>query len=1148
MSTTTMHFGPEWMRPKHQPSKPSPPSPPPTTGAQTTNASTYSALVTPVQTAAPERHDEAHPFRYSKEEMLRIYKEGGGKGGLGLEVERWEGVVRDVETEPIGLREMGEAEKKLFTSPLNSDLRRRQSNDYLHLNTQNLERPRLNHASSGSATGSPLRERYGNIMARRRDSTDQAPTLAPRKLSLTGQAPLLSPRDTALPSPRGRVGFDGVLNGGDSWTARRKASESLVKTPGVSRDNGAEDSRNSDIREEDEENGGSLAAKVDTQTHPDPVNTSNPNGSATQQFGSIEKGMAQLSVEPNGAQSLSNSFNNSVPMGPPPGITDLASVEWSYLDPQGQVQGPFRADLMQKWHDDGYFTPDLYMKRTSLDSDWTSVGDLVRRAGGGKVFLTPPAPSLPPGLLRRTDSPLNQYGLSNDQAGFNAPFQPAPIRSLRSATLDTYFGSGSNPSDSPASSFGARFSNGSPDPAAFGGRADQYASGDIGGFPVNDSPARRSTFADAFVDTRFGNAFNANGAYASNASPWPPSNVGAGFDNMNTGRNSTDFQAGYGGQFGSGSAASNSAYVDTLGNNAYRDYAGFSSTGGQHNVSQAFNNRNGGGIPFADSNQQQYSSPFIAQQQFSAIPETVDQQDPRLGQGAPVNVPGTVMSSPWRAVDAPVPKSAGPFDTAQSNSSIANHSPIPSQSSPWGSTTQLYKQTAPVSDAILSQASTDISKEESEISIPSVDQLPGSIAEESLAPEPQSESFSLEATASPESAPESSPTVVPVSTPAPTTKARAKPVQPIVPTQTSPEAPTAQIATSPSPSQPVSSAPSKAAWAKDDESKKTAMSLREIQDAEAKKAEARKAAEREKERVVRAAATAASTEDVQPFTTSWGLPTSKAGKVAAVAPQPKDAVLVATPPPTTPPVWTQAGKPAATKKTMKEIQEEEERRKKMAVKESVVGVAPRRGYAESTTKATPPATQNNAWTTVGPSGKAVLASSPVRPQPTPSATTTSAASVPRTNGTTASRPATSSASATKAAPSNNKVDDFPIAPSHEFLRWLNDNLKGLNNSVNFEEILSMLLSFPLDPDASTVEIISDLIYANSTTLDGRRFASEFVTRRKADATARSKAGAGAGAGKPISIAEVVKAQPKPQAQPEWGGFKVVNKKKKGGRS
>lgn len=52
--------------------------------------------------------------------MLRIYREGGGKGGLGLEVERWEGVVRETGIEPIGLKEMGEAEKKV--SPLSKCL------------------------------------------------------------------------------------------------------------------------------------------------------------------------------------------------------------------------------------------------------------------------------------------------------------------------------------------------------------------------------------------------------------------------------------------------------------------------------------------------------------------------------------------------------------------------------------------------------------------------------------------------------------------------------------------------------------------------------------------------------------------------------------------------------------------------------------------------------------------------------------------------------------------------------------------------------------------------------------------------------------------------------------------------------------------
>lgn len=113
--TSTMHFGPEWMRTKPQAAaRPPPPaSPPPSASNAPPNASTYSALVSPAPPPEPEKHDETHPFRYSKEEMLRIYKDGGGKGGLGLEVERWEGVVREVGSDPIGVREMSDGEKKV---------------------------------------------------------------------------------------------------------------------------------------------------------------------------------------------------------------------------------------------------------------------------------------------------------------------------------------------------------------------------------------------------------------------------------------------------------------------------------------------------------------------------------------------------------------------------------------------------------------------------------------------------------------------------------------------------------------------------------------------------------------------------------------------------------------------------------------------------------------------------------------------------------------------------------------------------------------------------------------------------------------------------------------------------------------------------
>ena len=124
MTTTTMHFGPEWMRTKQTPAArqhtiPSSPTVVSTSNSIINNAPTppgatsYSALVTPPAPPVEDKHDIAHPFKYSKAEMLRVWKEGGGGGPLPIEVERWEGVVKEVPGEPIGLREMNEAEKKV---------------------------------------------------------------------------------------------------------------------------------------------------------------------------------------------------------------------------------------------------------------------------------------------------------------------------------------------------------------------------------------------------------------------------------------------------------------------------------------------------------------------------------------------------------------------------------------------------------------------------------------------------------------------------------------------------------------------------------------------------------------------------------------------------------------------------------------------------------------------------------------------------------------------------------------------------------------------------------------------------------------------------------------------------------------------------
>ncbi|KAF7320163.1 GYF domain-containing protein [Mycena kentingensis (nom. inval.)] len=1047
-NTSALQFGPEWMRkPKTQPLA---------TGI--TSASSYSSLVSPVPTTPADKKDDSQPFRYTREEMLKIYRDGGGKGALGLEVERHEGIVRESNSEPVGLKEMGDQEKKLFSNGLNSEIRRRPSID--------TDRPRLAHNSS--ATGSPLRERFN---MRRRESSD---SLAPRRLSLSGTQ---APQSPALPSPRTRFGhtpgFDGVLNGGESWVARRRLSE--AKAANAARDPETHEARTTDIREEDE----------------DPPKQSPPPAQ-------------EPAKQPE-----------------PPSQEVLAAVEWSYLDPQGQLQGPFRADLMQKWFDEGYFTPELLMKRTHTDPDWVAVKDLGQialRLGVTRLFFTPFQPAAPPGISRTTnDTPGQPFA---EPSAFNAPLQPAPVRTLRSSTLDAF----SANSDSPSSSFGTgRFGNGSPDSnSAFGGPTSSQYSADSGaryGAHEASSGLRRAAFGDP---PPANNArFASNDVYATNGlhqSPWPVSSVGNAYD-----------------------AVGNAAFLAQTGYGHLRTGQDASFA---HDASSP---------DYGFGHGQQYnplhSSPYMPSQAPAPNLYGHGAQPVIPHQTAPQNNAAVATQSPWGAplVDASPARrvaSDGVRPVAQ-----PNRPPSPVQASPWG-TPAPAPVPAPVTQSnepspwfAASQGVIDDSSWKEDrghsLTFSNLGQH-----NQQFAPPPEEAPKAIAALPT-----EAPPPPVEVeqsakSAAASAAKSRTKSAQqPIVQPAAAATPPTPSTVDA-GPAPPAG--PPKTAWAKDDDSKRTkasgvSLSLRDIQDAEAKKAGARKVPEQRAQAPRGATSTAATpADDIPAFTGSWGLPTSQTGGRAAAA---KDATpLVAPTVPTGTPaaaanngpaaVWTNATKVTAAKKSMKEIQEEEEKRKKSAAKENAAAAAARRAYAETTTKSTPtPANAGGAWTTVGaPKVATPAAVAPARPTPTPAPSTTTSTAA-RVNGA-AAPPRTAPTPAKTPAP---RVEDFPATPSHD--------------SVNVEEIMSMLLSFSLDPDASTVELISEMIYANSTTLDGRRFASDFVSKRKADALARPKGAAGqGGAGKPVSIADVVKAQPKPPASSEWGGFKVVNKKKKSGRS
>ncbi|KAG5646055.1 hypothetical protein DXG03_004478 [Asterophora parasitica] len=1056
-----MHFGPEWMRTKHQTPTRSQPPPSPPPAAPPSGASTYSALVSPAPPQQPEKRDEAHPFRYSKEDLLRIYREGGGKGGLGLEVERWEGVVREVGSEPVGLREMGDAEKKQSLSNLQP-----------------------------------------------------------------------SPRDVA-PSPRRGPGFDGIMGSGESWVARRRASEASLKSGGGTLREGVADyqtdGKASDIREEEED------ASHAPEEHPHSARNLSASDRATGEADRQDSTAAEM------ARLFSGPNVDGVPASTP-ATPDLTSVEWSYKDPSGQIQGPFNALVMQKWFDDGYFTGDLPMKRTHLDTQWATVDELVKRHGGStKIFVTPPPrPVAPPGLAHRDSQNHPQ-----DPLLYNGPYQPAPLRNLRSSTLDSF---GSNASDSPSSSFGAgRFGNGSPDPNAFGGRGAYFGDSSIGGraqaFGTIPDPAaafnRRNAFNDPSIDPSlsmrspaFGNIIPGRGPtvdgfpYNRTYSPGQGWNAATAFDGANGNRGSMD-------SFPSPFGPASTNNFGNLGHthDVFGDGPSFQNVDYSHYV-------NGPSQSQHFSPATQYQQPATNAYLQGVEPHTIS-SDPNHSPALP--------QSPWNN-DVPPARRPGPFEVAHPTSANTVVVQPVVEASPWGQASEPSRPSSQANGS--SWMPPQGSFEENWKASPAPDSLTAfNIGQHN---QQQQQLASAEVTAS--KAESSEPSVIvpildaapaapePVAKAAPAklkAKATAPATQPSLTPKVSP--PTPQVVLEPSPPPPAP----KAAWSKEEEKTKpsgVSVSLRDIQEAEAKKAEARKVAEREKERASRAAAPVIDTmEGAQPFTAPWGLPTSQAGARAS-APA-KESPSSASP--ATPPVWTTAPKPAATKKTMKEIQEEEEKRKKNANKETAASAA-RRAYADTTQKvAPPPSTSQGAWTTVGPSGKANAVTAPPRPVITPSSSSLNVpSSSARTNGNAVPRPVSVSP-VVKAAPLAR--NDEPVPPSHEFVKWLSGSLKGLNSSVNVEEIMQMLLSFSMDPDPSTVELISELIYANSTTLDGRRFAAEFISKRKADAAARPKGAAGTKTtAKPVSIADVVKAAPKP-AQSEWG-FKVVNKKKKGGRA
>ncbi|KAF9956161.1 hypothetical protein BGZ72_002987 [Mortierella alpina] len=338
-----------------------------------------------------------------------------------------------------------------------------------------------------------------------------------------------------------------------------------------------------------------------------------------------------------------------------------------------------------------------------------------------------------------------------------------------------------------------------------------------------------------------------------------------------------------------------------------------------------------------------------------------------------------------------------------------------------------------------------------------------------------------------------------------------------------------------------------APWAKPvggEEASEKTLSLREIQEIEAKRAEEQRAAERD-------AQIASGASGVLDFGRGLG----------------------GTP-------WQTASAP---KKTLRQIQEEEEaaalrkaRAAQVAPSSSVSASAPIAtvsagtsvGLAGIVAAGTSSGSKRYA-DTIGPKPTAATVSSGpwgsssslmaakaapvVRAPSTPATTNGSFASSIRASPRVednhgwievSSQKSTSAAAGTAAEPTPTRTtplvqkkvsSDEPREASEDFLRWCRQALKGLQNVV-LEDFIQMLLSFPLNPDPMTVEIIQDSIYANSQSLNGRQFADEFIKRRKADAYPNGMGHATNGTGNSSSNSN------QQSASAHDGSFKVVSKK------
>lgn len=176
--------------------------------------------------------------------------------------------------------------------------------------------------------------------------------------------------------------------------------------------------------------------------------------------------------------------------------------------------------------------------------------------------------------------------------------------------------------------------------------------------------------------------------------------------------------------------------------------------------------------------------------------------------------------------------------------------------------------------------------------------------------------------------------------------------------------------------------------------------------------------------------------------------------------------------------WISSAQPISAKKTFAEIQKEEEAeaaKSRVAKQPSTPKIS-----LASTLSAATREENGSAWTTVAAKKPVVKKTAQT---PVLSYSAASGASNPQ---------ALRAASSTTVSSSINSGASHAL--KEDFVVWARSSMTNLYPSVSKNDLLELFTTLPAQNDSA--QLISETIYSSSATMDGRRFAQEFIKRRQ----------------------------------------------------